>query len=145
MLHYCDCVIGTLSCTEGICTVFVERCISSGLYQLSCGMVVLRLYCQISDQKLAFPVLSESCVTTLSKFTPCDSVTSVMSVWRKRNINRAVSVPVVSCTVITVHDDTSSSYRSVDWSGFDLDWLSSLSPVHLCTFDIRGAIQISFR
>jgi len=35
----------------------------------------------------------------------------------ERNINRTVSAATVLCTIITVHNRTTSSYRSVDWIG----------------------------
>jgi len=38
----------------------------------------------------------------------------VMLVWKKGNINRTDSA-AVSCIIIMVHNDTSSSCRSVDW------------------------------
>jgi len=41
----------------------------------------------------------------------------VMLVWRKGNINKNCLRVTVLCTIITVHKDTSSSYRSVDCIG----------------------------
>ena len=52
-------------------------------------------------------------------------ISDVMLVWRKLNINRTVSA-TVQCTIIMVHNSTSSSYRSMNLSDFCLTWFSSL-------------------
>ena len=54
------------------------------------------------------------------------SDSDVMLVWRKGNSERSVSCVTVLCTVIMVHSGTSSSYRTVDLSGFDLARFSSV-------------------
>jgi len=41
----------------------------------------------------------------------------VMLVWRKGNINKNFLCVTVLCTIIMVHKDTISSYRSVDCNG----------------------------
>ena len=65
----------------------------------------------------------------------------VMLVWRKGNINKNCLCVKVLWTIIMVHKDTSSCYRSVDCIvGFDLAWFSYLSSKHLCVFGLNGAI-----
>ena len=51
-----------------------------------------------------------------SPLPPLGHIWDVMLVWRKGNINKTVTVWVL-CTIIMVHKDTSSSYRSVDCIG----------------------------
>jgi len=63
-----------------------------------------------------------------------------MLVWRKGNINENCLCVTVLCTITMVHKDTSSSYRSLTVSGFDLAWFSSLSSKRLCVFGLNGAI-----
>ena len=48
---------------------------------------------------------------------PLGHIWDVMLVWRKGNINTKCLCVTVLCTVIMVHKDTSSSYRSVDCIG----------------------------
>jgi len=45
---------------------------------------------------------------------PLGHIWDVMLVWRKGNINKNCLCVTVLCTIIMVHKDTSSSYRSVD-------------------------------
>ena len=62
-------------------------------------------------------------------------------VWRKGNINKNCLCVTVLCTIIMVHKDTSSSYRSVDCIGL---WFCFLFSKRLCVFGLNGAIQILF-
>ena len=48
---------------------------------------------------------------------PVGHIWDVMLVWRKGNINENCLGATVLCTIIMVHNDTSSSYRSVDCIG----------------------------
>jgi len=43
-----------------------------------------------------------------------------MLVWRKGNINKNCLCVTILCTIIMVHKDTNSSYRSVDYIGLGL-------------------------
>ena len=47
----------------------------------------------------------------------CPAQMSGLEVWRKGNINENCLCLKVLCTIIMVHKDTSSSYRSVDCIG----------------------------
>jgi len=67
---------------------------------------------------------------------PLGHIWDVMLVRRKKT----VSYVTVLCIIIMVHKGTSSSYRSVDWSGFDRAWFSSLFFMRLCVFSLHGAI-----
>ena len=48
---------------------------------------------------------------------PLGHIRDVMLVWRNVNINKNCLCVTVLCTIIMVHKDTSSSYRSVDCIG----------------------------
>jgi len=48
----------------------------------------------------------------------------------------------VLCTIIMLHKDMNSSYRSVDYIGLWSCLISSLSSKHHCIFDLHGAIYI---
>jgi len=48
------------------------------------------------------------------RLPPLGHVWDVMLVWRKGNINKNCLCVTVVCTIIIVHKDMSSSYRSVD-------------------------------
>ena len=48
------------------------------------------------------------------RLPPLGHVWDVMLVWRKGNINKNCLCVTVVCTIIMVHKDMSSSYRSVD-------------------------------
>jgi len=50
---------------------------------------------------------------------PLGHIWDVILVWKRGNINGPIHA-TVSCTVIIVHSGMGSSYRLVDWIGFDL-------------------------
>ena len=52
-----------------------------------------------------------------SPLPPVGHIWDVMLVWRKGNINTNCLCVTVLCTIIMVHNNTSSSYRSVDCIG----------------------------
>ena len=74
--------------------------------------------------------------------TPLGHVWHVMLVWKKGNIEKSLCVTVL-CTIIMVHNGTSSSYRLVDcielWI---LLGIALLSSKHLCVFCLYDAIYI---
>ena len=53
-------------------------------------------------------------ITFPSPLPPVGHIWDVMLVWRKGNINKNCLCVTVLSTIIMVHKDTSSSYRSVD-------------------------------
>jgi len=60
------------------------------------------------------------CLTGAVVHPPLSSlghIGGVMFVWRKGNINKNCFCVTVLCTIIMVHKDTSSSYRSVECIG----------------------------
>jgi len=56
-------------------------------------------------------------MTQIAPLPPVGDIWDVMLVWRKGNINKNCLCVTVLCTIIMVHKDTSSSYRSVDCIG----------------------------
>ena len=68
-----------------------------------------------------------------SPLPPVGHIWDVMLVWRKGNINKNCLCVKVLCTIIMVHKDTSSSYRSVDY-------IELWSSKRLCVFSLNGAI-----
>jgi len=72
------------------------------------------------NKQHALSVITATCDTTSTEITMGTDSYSTTSVWRKGSINKnclCVTVYWVLCTIIMVHKDTSSSYRSVDCIG----------------------------
>jgi len=70
------------------------------------------------------------CLQIAAVLPPVGHIWHVMLVWRKGNINKNCLCVTVLCTIIMVHKDTSSSYRSVDYIGLwsYLMWLTNHRP-----------------
>jgi len=58
-----------------------------------------------------------STVFFITPLPPVGHISDVMLVWRQGNINKNCHCVTVLCTIIMVHKDTSSSYRSADCIG----------------------------
>jgi len=74
------------------------------------------------NEMFIFSSKSRCCSSTFTYalfalLSPVCHIWDVMLVWRKGNINKNCLCVTVLCTIIMVHKDTSSSYRSVDCIG----------------------------
>ena len=65
----------------------------------------------------AQPSYLHNLISLQTPLPPVGHIWDVMLVWRKGNINENCFCVTVLCTIIMVHKDTSSSYRSVDCIG----------------------------
>ena len=78
-------------------------------------------YCRGANEFANFAVVSKtdniSSITYVSEYNIM-KYTEISTIrWRKGNINKNCLCVTIWCTIIMVHKDTSSSYRSVDYIG----------------------------
>ena len=82
------------------------------------NLQTLKLFTEVFDMLVAVKCCTCTCTCTLLFYPPplppVGQIWDVMLVWRKGNINTNCLCVTVLCTIIMVHKDTSSSYRSVD-------------------------------
>jgi len=64
-----------------------------------------------------------------------------MLVWRKGNINKNCLCVTVLCTIIMVHKDTNSSYRSVDYRALILLGLA----LYLLSASVSAVLMVLYR
>ena len=84
--------------------------------QLIAGKIISEMTYSVSSGTLnsAIPYIY---VAAETPSPPLGHIWDVMLVWRKGNINKNCFCVTVLCTIVMVHKDTSSSYRSVDCIG----------------------------